>query len=58
MAKTKTFAEKMLKNLKPPEMFNYYKVVRPSVTPKGSVRFNTKSIKVHKEENEAAKLGL
>jgi len=48
----------MLKNLKPPEMFNYYKVVRPSVTPKGSVRFNTKSIKVHKEENEAAKLGL
>lgn len=57
MAKTKTFAEKMLKNLKPTEMHTNYKVVAPTVGPKGAVRFGSKIVRVHKEENEAEKLG-
>ena len=58
MAKTKTFAEKMLKNLKPTEMYTSYKVIRPSVGSKGAVRFDNRIVKVHKEENEAEKLGI
>ncbi len=58
MAKTKTFAEKMLKKLKPPEVYTYYKVIKPTISPKGTVRFVSKHIKVHKDENEAAKLGI
>ncbi len=58
MAKTKTFAEKMLKNLKPTEMFTAYKVVRPTVGPKGAIRFDSRIVRVHKEENEIEKLGL
>jgi len=58
MAKTKTFAEKMLKNLKPPDPYTTYKVVRPAMGPKGATRFDTRIVRVHKEDNEAEKLGL
>jgi len=58
MAKTKTFAEKMLKNLKPPDPFVTYKVIRPAMGPKGAVRFDSKIVRVHKEENDIEKLGL
>jgi len=58
MAKTKTFAEKMMKNLKPPEMYTSYRVIRPVMGPKGAMRFDSRIIRVHKEESEAEKLGL
>jgi hypothetical protein len=58
MAKTKTFAEKMLKNLKTVDMYTSYRVIRPSVGSKGAVRFDNRIVKVHKEENEAEKLGI
>ncbi len=57
MAKTKTFAEKMLKNLKPADVHTTYRVIRPSVGSKGAVRFDNRIVRVHKEENEAEKLG-
>ncbi len=58
MAKTKTFAEKMLKNLKTVEMHTAYRVIRPSIGSKGAVRFDNRIVKVHKEENDLEKLGL
>lgn len=58
MGKTKTFAEKMLKTLKPTEMFTSYKVIRPVAGAKGAVRFDSRIVKVHKEDNEAEKLGI
>lgn len=58
MGKTKTFAEKMLKNLKPAEMYTTYKVIRPTIGSKGAVRFDDRIVKVHKEDNEAEKLGI
>lgn len=58
MAKSKTFAEKMLKNLKPPDMFTNYKVIKTAISSKGTVRFDTRVVRVHKEENESEKLGI
>jgi len=58
MAKTKTFAEKMLKNLKPTETHNSIRVIRPSMGPKGAVRFDSNIVRVRKDENEIEKLGL
>lgn len=56
--RTKTFAEKMLKALKPPDPYNYYQVIRPVVGPKGAVRFSIKNVKVVKGQNEEEQLGL
>jgi hypothetical protein len=58
MAKTKTFAEKMLKNLKTAETHNAFKVIRPMAGPKGAVRFDSRIVRVAKEDNEIEKLGL
>jgi len=58
MAKTKTFAEKMLKNLKPTEMHTSIKVIRPSMGPKGAVRFDSSIVRLRKDDNEIEKLGL
>lgn len=56
--KVKTFAEKMLKHLKEKEDYNSILIVRPRVTDKKSVKFESRIVKVHKEANESEVLGV
>jgi len=58
MAKTKSFAEKMQKGNLPREDHVAYKVVRPKVSNKGNVRFETKIVKVPNDANENKALGI
>jgi hypothetical protein len=58
MAKTKTFAEKMLKSNKPKQEFDHYKVIRGVVTGAGAVRYESKVVKVRKGESEKKTFGL
>lgn len=58
MAKSKSFAEKMLKGLKPKDETVCYKVIKPKPTAKGSIRYETKIVKVHKGDDEAKTLGI
>jgi len=58
MAKTKSFAEKMLKSNLPKSEFANYKVVRPKLSTKGNVRFETKMVKVKPTDNENKVLGI
>lgn len=55
--KTKTFAEKMLKNLKAKDEFTTFRVVRPKVSDKNSVRFDSRIVKIHKEQSETEVIG-
>ena len=58
MAKTKSFAEKMLKSLKDVDESVAYKVIRPKATKKGSVRYDTNIIKVKKGDDEKKAIGI
>lgn len=58
MAKTKTFAEKMLKKLKPEDNTVAFKVIRPKMTEKGSIRYDEKMVRVTKGDDESKALGL
>lgn len=64
MAKTKTFAEKALKSLKPKEDVDpetgeplvTYKVMKPEIGPKGTIRYVSSIVRVPKSK-EAQVLG-
>ena len=58
MAKGKTFAEKMLRTKKEKDEFDNFKVVEAKTTPKGTVRYETKMVKVKKGDNEQKAFGL
>ena len=58
MGKQKTFAEKMLKNLKDIDNNVSYRVIRPKKTNKGSIRFENKIVIVHKDEDENKRIGI
>jgi len=58
MAKTKSFAEKMLKSTKAKDEFEVYKVIKAKVTSKGSIRYDDHIVKVPKGNNEIEELGL
>ncbi len=58
MAKTKSFAEKMMKGSQPKDESVTYKVIKPKVSAKGSIRFEEKIVKVQKGENEQELLGI
>ena len=58
MAKTKSFAEKMLRSLKPKEESISYKVIRPKVTAKGSIRYDSRIVKLVKGDDENKSLGI
>ena len=58
MAKTKSFAEKMLKSGKPKEDYEAFKVIRAKTTSKGNIRYDDHIVKVRKGDNEVKELGL
>lgn len=58
MAKTKSFAEKMMKGAMQKDESVTYKVIKPKVTSKGSIRFEEKIVKVQKGDNEREVLGI
>ena len=58
MAKAKTFADKVLKGSKPKSEYDYIKVIEAKPTEKGSMRYETRMVKVVKGENEKKALGL
>lgn len=58
MGKTKSFAEKMMKGLKKVDENVTYRVVRPRATDKGTVRFESKIVIVHKGQDEKKILGI
>jgi len=58
MAKAKSFAEKMLKKLKPKDEFSVVRVIRPKVTDKGSIRYDSRTIRLSKNDDENKTLGL
>ncbi len=58
MAKGKTFADKMLKKGKPKDTFEYFKVVEAKPTPKGTMRYETRMVKVNKDDDQKKALGL
>jgi len=58
MAKTKSFAEKMLKSGKPKEDYEVFKVIRAKTTAKGTIRYDDNIVKVRKGDNEVKELGL
>ena len=58
MAKGKTFAEKMLRTNKGKDEFDNFKVIEAKTTPKGTVRYETKMVKIKKGDNEQKVLGL
>jgi len=58
MAKTKSFADKMLKSKKPKEEYEMVKVIEARTTPEGTVRYETKMKKIGKGESELKALGL
>jgi len=58
MAKTKSFAEKMLKSGKPKLEFDCYKVINAKLTPAGTVRYESHIVKVKKDQDEKTALGL
>ena len=58
MAKGKSFAEKMMRNKKGKDEFDNFKVVEAKTTPKGTVRYMTKMVKIKKGDNEQKVLGL
>ena len=58
MAKTKSFAEKMQKSSLSKGELAAYKVIRPKISNKGTVRFETKVIKIKAGENENKALGI
>jgi len=47
-----------MKGLKPKEESEVYKVITARVTPKGTVRYETRVVKVGKDDNEKELLGL
>ncbi len=58
MAKSKSFAEKMLKHLKEEQKFTSVKVIRPVKTAQGSTRWDMRIVKIGKDDNENEMLGL
>ena len=58
MAKGKTFAEKMLKSMKPVVDFECYKVITAKAGPKGAIRYSERIVKIKKDTDEKAALGL
>ncbi len=58
MAKAKSFAEKMLKSLNEEQKYTTLKVVRPVKTDKGALRWDTRILKISKDDNENELLGL
>ena len=58
MAKTKSFAEKMLKSTKIKDEFEVFKVIKAKNTSKGSIRYDEHIVKVRKGNNEIEELGL
>ena len=58
MAKTKSFAEKMLKSGKPKSESVTYKVIRPKMSAKGTIRFESRVVKVNKGDIEKEVLGI
>ena len=58
MAKGKTFADKILKGSRPKSEFDYIKVIEAKHTDKGTVRYETRIVKVAKGESEKKALGL
>lgn len=58
MGKAKTFAEKMLKNLKDVDENVSYKVIKPRKSNKGAYRFQKKVVVVHKGQDENKMIGL
>jgi hypothetical protein len=58
MAKTKSFAEKMLKSLKEEQKFTAVKVLRPQKSAKGAVRWDNRIVKIAKGENESDIIGV
>lgn len=58
MAKAKSFAEKMLKHLKEEQKYTTVKVIRPTKTADGATRWDTRVVKVGKDDNENEILGL
>ena len=58
MAKAKSFAEKMLKSLKEEQKFTTLKVIRPVKNSKGAMRWDTRILKIGKNDNENELLGL
>jgi len=58
MAKGKSFAEKMLKSNKPKSEFDHIKVIEVKTTDKGSVRYETRIVKIAKGDSEKKVLGL
>ncbi|NQT35188.1 hypothetical protein HQ587_08360 [bacterium] len=58
MAKGKSFAEKMLRTKKGKDETENFKVIEAKTTPKGTVRYETRMVKVKKSDNEQKALGL
>ncbi len=58
MAKVKTFADKVLKKSKLKDTFEYFKVVEAKPTSKGTIRYETRMVRVDKGDNEKKALGL
>lgn len=58
MGKTKSFAEKMLKSGKKVDDNITYRVIRPNVSAKGSIRFENKIVIIHKDQDEKKVLGV
>lgn len=58
MAKTKSFAEKMMKSGKPKEEYDSYKVINAKLNDKSQVKYDTKIVKIHKGDDEVKALGL
>ena len=58
MAKGKTFVDKALKSRKPKDEVAVYKVISTRLTPKGTVRYETRIVKVGKGESEKELLGF
>ena len=58
MAKGKTFAEKMLKSKKPKDEVDNYMVVQAKTTPKGTIRYEKRIVKVKKGDDEIKALGI
>ena len=58
MGKAKSFAEKMLKGLKKAEENVCYRVLKPINSQKGTVRFQSRIVTIHKGEDEKKILGV
>ncbi|MDP8239265.1 MAG: hypothetical protein P9X24_09250 [Candidatus Hatepunaea meridiana] len=58
MAKAKTFAEKMLKSKEDIDKYDSFKVIEAKTTPKGTIRYDKKIVKVLRGDDEKKALGL